>query len=218
MALGWATILLFGQVPESRRMLLSFITLGSLAWVATLVGVLVPDVGAFLVAAVPAPEGFESWVRLGMLAAALILPLLIGIGGLLILDPADRPKGMGMVVQILRGYLYAPVLAGVLASLFLEAPLRKLRSMAKRWDTAHVPMIVKPRGYERVVNDLEDALDAAGLDLQRRAASRALVMPAKLLAAVGGAGVAGLVPDDGSPAGTVGRIVEAVRSRLGVRS
>lgn len=196
MALGWATILLFGQVPQSRRMLLSFITLGSLAWVVTLVGVLFPVVGAFLVAAVPAPEGAEGWIRLAMLVAALLLPLLIGIGGLLILDPGDRPKGSAMVVQVLRGYLYAPVLAVVLAFLFLEAPVRKARTMLKRWQAAHVPMIVKPGGYDRVRADLADALDSAGLGLEQRPASRALVIPAKLLAAVGGSGVAGLVPDE----------------------
>ncbi len=196
MALGWATILLFGQIPQSRRMLLSFITLGSLAWVATVVGVLLPDVGAFLVAAVPAPEGAESWVRLAMLIAALVLPLLIGLGGLFMLDPADRPKGGAMVVQVLRGYLYAPVLAAVLGFLFLMAPVRKARTMVKRWQAAHVPMIVKPGGYDQVRADLADALESAGLGLEQRTASRALVLPAKLLAAVGGRGVAGLVPDE----------------------
>lgn len=196
MALGWATILLFGQVPESRRMLLSFITLGSLAWIGTVLGVLLPDVGAFLVAAIPAPEGAEDWIRLAMLVAALLLPLLIGIGGLLILDPADRPKGGAMIVQVLRGYLYAPVLAAVLAFLFVEAPVRKARTMVKRWQVAHVPMIVKPGGYDAVRADLTQALESAGLGLEQRTPSRGLVVPARLLAAAGGSGVAGLVPDE----------------------
>ena len=195
-ALGWATILLFGQVPESRRLLLSLITLGSMVWVAVLVGVLVPDVGAFLVAAVPAPEGFEQWIRLGMVVAALVLPLVIGVGGLLILDPDQRPKGLALVKQVLRGYLYTPVLAGVLAFLFLEASLRRLRALIERWETAHVPLIVKPSGYETVAVALHDALSAAGLDLATRAAPRALTLPAKALAWAGGTGVGGLVPDD----------------------
>ena len=195
-ALGWATILLFGQVPESRRLLLSLITLGSMVWVAVLVGVLVPDVGAFLVAAVPAPEGFEQWIRLGMVVAAVVLPLVIGVGGLLIQDPDGRPTGVALVKQVLRGYLYTPVLAGVLAFLFLEAPLRRLRALIKRWETAHVPLIVKPSGYETVAAALHDALSAAGLDTATRAAPRALTLPAKALAWAGGTGVGGLVPDD----------------------
>ena len=195
-ALGWATILLVGQVPESRRLLLSLITLGSMVWVALLVGVLVPDVGAFLVAAVPAPEGFEQWIRLGMVAAAVVLPLVIGVGGLLIQDPDGRPTGVALVKQVLRGYLYTPVLAGVLAFLFLEAPLRRLRALIKRWETAHVPLIVKPSGYETVAAALHDALSAAGLDTATRAAPRALTLPAKALAWAGGTGVGGFVPDD----------------------
>ncbi|MDQ3492584.1 MAG: hypothetical protein M3452_04920 [Chloroflexota bacterium] len=195
-ALGWATILLFGQVPESRRLLLSLITLGSMAWVAVLVGVLIPDVGALLVAAVPAPEGFEPWIRLGMVVAAVVLPLVIGIGGLLIQDPDGRPAGVALVKQVLRGYLYTPVLAGVLAFLFLEAPLRRLRALVKRWETAHVPLIVKPSGYDTVSAALYDALRAAGLDVATRAAPRALTLPAKALAWAGGTGVNGLVPDD----------------------
>jgi len=178
-ALGWATILLFGQVPESRRLLLSLITLGSLAWVAVLLGVLIPDVGAFLVAAVLAPEGFEEWVRLGMIVAAVLLPLVIGLGGLLVQDTEDRPAGAAMVTQVLRGYLYTPVLAGVLAFLFVEAPLRRLRALIKRWETAHVPLIVKPGGYETVTTALHDALQAAGLDLRKSDAPRALVLPGR---------------------------------------
>ncbi len=195
-ALGWATILLFGQVPESRRLLLSLITLGSLAWVAVLAGVLIPDVGTLLVAAVPAPDGFEMWVRLGMVAAALLLPLVIGLGGLLIQAPAERPGGLAMIKSVLRGYLYTPVLAAVLAFLFIEAPLRRLRALMKRWQTAHVPLIVKPGGYETVTAALDDALGAAGLRLEMRKAPRALVLPARLLAWAGGTGVSRLVPDE----------------------
>jgi hypothetical protein len=152
--------------------------------------------GAFLVAAVPAPEGFEQWIRLGMVAAAVVLPLVIGVGGLLIQDPDGRPTGVALVKQVLRGYLYTPVLAGVLAFLFLEAPLRRLRALIKRWETAHVPLIVKPSGYETVAAALHDALSAAGLDTATRAAPRALTLPAKALAWAGGTGVGGLVPDD----------------------
>lgn len=74
------------------------------------------------------------------------------------------------------------MLAGVLAFLFLEAPLRRLRALIKRWETAHVPLIVKPSGYETVAVALHGALSAAGLDLSTRAAPRAPTLPAKALA------------------------------------
>ena len=193
---GWATVLLFGRVPQSKQLLLSGVALGSILWVAVVIGVFVPDVGAFLIAAVPAPDFIsDDWLRIGMLVAALVLPLLIGVAGLFLLEKEQRPTGLALVWQVLRGYPYAAALAGVLLFLVLVAPVRKLRSIFKRWEDAHIPVVVKPGGYERVGNDLEDVLDDAKLPIERAAAPQVLVAPSKLLAAVGGTGVRGLVPD-----------------------
>ena len=195
-AFGWATTLLFGQVPQSKQIILAGISLASIAWIATLVGVLVPDVGTFLVAAIPAPDFIqEGWIRLAMLIAAILLPVLIGVGGLFVVEAEDRPKGAAMVVQILRGYPYAAVLALTLLLLLVVAPVRKIRSIFKRWEDTHIPMVVKPGGYERVADDLEGAVDGAGLNIERVGAPWILETPSKLLAAVGGSGVKRLVPD-----------------------
>ncbi|MEZ0239931.1 MAG: hypothetical protein ACAH65_03960, partial [Chloroflexota bacterium] len=91
--LGWASVLLFGRVPQDRQVWLAALTFGSLAWVATVVGVLIPDGGTFLLALVPRPDWLPEWiVRLGMLGAALLLPAVIGAISLLVSDPEDRPK------------------------------------------------------------------------------------------------------------------------------
>jgi hypothetical protein len=193
---GWATILLFGRVPESKQLLLSGVALGSILWVAVLIGVIVPDLGAFLVTAVPAPDFVsDTWIRIAMLVAALVLPLLIGLAGLFLIEPQDRPHGVQRIVQVLRGYPYAAVLALVLLFLAVIAPIRKLRSILKRWDDAHIPVVVKPGGYERVGDDLERALDGADLPTERTKAPVVLEMPSKLLALVGGSSVRRLVPD-----------------------
>ena len=197
MLLGWASVLLFGRVPQRKQSLLAFITLGSIAWVVTLIGVVVPDVGSFLLAAVPRPEFVdELWVRLAMLALAIVLPLVIGILAVLVLDEDRRPTGAGLVVQVLRGYLYAPVLAIALVVLAGIALWRKGLALARRQQDAHVAVIVKPGGYERVVTDIERALDDAGVEVDRSKAPAALTIPPKLLAAVGGDAVAALVPDE----------------------
>src|SRR5512132_13438 len=76
--LGWASVLLFGRVPQDRQVWLAVLTFGSLAWVALAAGVLIPDVGTFLLAAVPRPDWIpEDLVRLGMLAGAVVLPAVI---------------------------------------------------------------------------------------------------------------------------------------------
>jgi hypothetical protein len=195
-ALGWATVLLFGRVAQSRQMLLTAVTLGSLIWLLVLVGVLLPNVGTVLLAAVPRPSFVpELWVRLAMLVAAVALPLLIGVATIFLLDPARRPSGAGLVTQVLRGYPYAAVLAVTIVFLAVVVLVRKARSLVRRWEDAHVPVIVKPGHYDEVVDALERALDDAGLAVDRRAAPRVLEVPARLLGLVGGAGVRSLVPD-----------------------
>jgi len=206
MALGWASVLLFGRVPQEKQLVLTGVTLGSILWVAALLGVVFPSVGTFLLAFVPKPAVVpDAWIRLAMLAVAIVLPLLIGGATVYLLDPTARPKGRGLVVQVVRGYPYAAVLAVTLVFLGVVAIVRKVRSLVKRWEDEHIPMIVQPGAYDRVADDLERALDEGGLDPTRERAPRVLELPARLLGLVGGAGVRGLLPD---------RLVELKSDRL----
>lgn len=195
-AFGWASIMLFGRVPQSKQLLLAAISLGSILWLAVLVGIVFPDAGTFLIGFVPAPEFVaEDWIRLAMLVLAVVLPLLIGVAGLFLLDAADRPGGLGLAAAVLRGYPYTAVLALILVTMVVVAPVRKLRSIFKRWEDAHVAVVVQPGGYERVASDVERTLDTAGLEIGRARAPVVLELPSKLLAAVGGESVRRLVPD-----------------------
>src|SRR2546430_15612825 len=54
-ALGWASMLLFGRVPQSRQVLLAAATFGSLIWAVLLAGVVVPTVASLLLVAGPPP-------------------------------------------------------------------------------------------------------------------------------------------------------------------
>ncbi len=195
-ALGWATLLLFGRVPQSKQYILLAITFGSLIWVVALVGLLFPDVGAFLLAAVPAPKFIDrTWIRIAMLIAAIVLPLFVGVGSLALMTGSRRPKGRGLVTGVLRGYPFALVLAVSLVFLAVIGSVRKARSLAKRWEDNHVPMVVRPGCYDDVVAALRDALDDEHLDLEPHLAPRVMELPAHLLAAVAGGGVRDLVPD-----------------------
>ena len=99
--LGWASSLLFGRVPQSRQIVLALITFGSVVWAALVVGVLLPDVGAFLLAVVPAPEAIDrGWIRLAMLIGALIVPAVVGVATLFVLEPTSRPRGRALAAQV----------------------------------------------------------------------------------------------------------------------
>jgi hypothetical protein len=195
-ALGWATLLLFGKVEGRKQTILLIIALASLVWTLTVVGVLVPDVGAFLLAFVPVPDGVaEDWVRLGMLAMALVIPLLVGAAAIYVSQADRRPKGFGLLTGVLRGYPFTLVLALTIAILAGVSVARKARSLSKRWEDAHVPVVVKPGGYERVLDDLRGVLDRAGLPVRTRPAPSIISLPPRMLDAVAGRALGSLVPD-----------------------
>lgn len=195
-ALGWATLLLFGKVEGRKQTILLVIALASLVWILTVGGVLVPDVGAFLLAFVPVPDGVaEDWVRLGMLALALAIPLLVGVAAIYVTQADRRPKGFGLVTGILRGYPFTLVLALTIAILAGVSVARKARSLSKRWEDAHVPVVVKPGGYERVLDDLRGVLDRSGMPVRTRPAPWIISLPPRMLDAVAGRSLGSLVPD-----------------------
>lgn len=194
--LGWATLLLFGKVPQKKQFVLLIMVFGSLVWVALVVGVLVPDVGTLLVGAVPAPDFIDkNWIRLGMLAGALVVPLFIGIAAVYVTEPSARPKGAKLILSVLRGYPFSLVLAFILVLLAIVATVRKVRSMMRRWEDAHVPVIVKPGRYEEVLTLLKDRLAKADLPLTARDAGVLISGPPKLLDLIAGRALGDLVPD-----------------------
>jgi hypothetical protein len=197
MSLGWASVLLFGRVPRDKQIFLAAITFGSVIWVVLLVGVLIPGAGVFLLSFAPIPDWVDDfWIRLAMLGAAVIIPPVLSATTLKLLRPEDRPKGAAeMALHLARGYLLAAGLALMLVFLGVIGMARKVASLARRWNDAHIPIVVKPNGYERLANDLDRAVSDAGIDVAPRDAPAVMVIPGKLLAKIAGASVHGLVPD-----------------------
>src|SRR4051794_29030256 len=79
-ALGWATIMLFGKVSGRKQTFMLLMALGSLVWVVTVAGVLLPDVGTIVLGFVPIPDFVDRGVvRIGMLVLAIGIPLAIGV-------------------------------------------------------------------------------------------------------------------------------------------
>ena len=194
--LGWAGTLLFGQVRKDRQVVLAAITFGSVVWVVLLVGVIVPDVGTMLLAFVPVPDFVDPLlVRIAMLAAAIALPLVVGVAILFMLEPADRPSGIDAVRLVLRGYPLTAALALTLVFLAVMGTARKGRALAKRWSDTHIPAVVRPGSYDQVVTDLERALDDADLTVTPRDAPAVLAVPGRLLASIAGRHFQALVPE-----------------------
>jgi hypothetical protein len=194
--LGWAGTLLFGQVRKDRQVVLAAITFGSVVFVVLLIGVIVPDVGTMLLAFVPVPDFVDPlWVRIGMLAAAIALPVVVGIAILFMLEPADRPSGMDAARLVLRGYPLTAALAMTLVFLAVMGVARKARALSKGWSDTHIPGVVRPGTYAQVVADLERALDDADLTVTPRDAPAVLAVPGRVLVSVAGRNFQALVPE-----------------------
>jgi hypothetical protein len=194
-ALGWASTLLFGRVPASRQILLLGVTFGSVIWMVLVAGVIVPQVGTFLLFLVP-PQDIvpEAVVRLAMLIGALVLPALVG-GLTLALSPEQERGPRAVLEAVARGYPLTVLLAVLLVFLAGLAIWRKAGALLRHWSDAHVPLVVKPGAYEQVATDLARAVADAGLEVEARPASAAMSKPARWIAAVGGRSSSALVPE-----------------------
>lgn len=194
---GWATTTLFGKVPENKQILLSLMSLGSVVWIALVVGVLWPDAGLFLLSFVTLPDCVqERWVRMAMVAAALLLPAGIGVLSTRVTASQDQPKGFKAVLQrILHGYPYTVATSLALIMMIVFVPALKIRTLARRWTTEHLAMIVEDQDYMTVVSDIERALDHAGYPVTPTQSSILLRLPIKVLIFFAGKRRSGLVSE-----------------------
>jgi hypothetical protein len=197
MAFGWATVMLFGRVPQDRQIYLSLVSFGSVIWLIALFSVAFPTVGTFVLSFVPLPEWVDrTWVRLTMLAVVIILPAIVGVLATRLVDEDQRPKDTGgRVKMILRGYPYTIGLALTLIFMTIFAPVLKLRDAIRRWTTQHVPVMVEPQDYPQVVDDLERALHEGGFETQRGRPSWMLRFPTRLLGWFASSAVGDLVAE-----------------------
>jgi hypothetical protein len=197
-AFGWASIMLFGRVPQDRQIYLSLVSFGSVMWLIALFSIAFPSVGTFVLSFVPLPEWVDrKWVRLAMLGVAIVLPAIVGVLAGRLVDEEKRPKGGGAFVKtILRGYPYTVGLALTLILMTVFAPVLKLRDLIRRWSTQHVPVMVEPADYPRVVDDLERALHEGGFETQRGRPSWMLRFPTRLLGWFASSAVGDLVAEN----------------------
>lgn len=195
MALGWASMLLFGRVPQSRQILLVGLTFGSVIWMVLLVGVLLPDVGTVLLLFVPPQEVVsEDVIRLGMVLGAIVVPAILG-ALTLAFAPTESRTVRGIIEAVVRGYPLTLLLALLLVFLAGLAVWRKIWSLANGWTDAHVPLVVKPGAYDQVADDLDRAVTAAGIAVDPTDAPTFMTRPARWLAAVAGGASGSLIPE-----------------------
>jgi len=103
-ALGWASSLLFGRVPRSHQVFLVLMMAWSFTWVIVVLGLLLPSIAAFMLSATPHPPFVDhAWLGFALLVAVVVLPLGVGLAGYLVPAQGERPAGLAIVRELLRG-------------------------------------------------------------------------------------------------------------------
>jgi hypothetical protein len=186
-AVGWATMLIFGRVPEKRQLYVSVMTFGSLVWIAVIVGIAFPSAGTFLLSFVPLPAWVDrKWVRLAMTVVAAVLPALVGAVSLLLQDPDERRTGWARLRAVLRGYPFTLGLAVTLSMMCVLAPVMKLQTLVRRWASQHIPIVVESEDYDDVLEQVQRVLAEGGWRTDRRPASWMVRLPTRVLTLLAG--------------------------------
>jgi hypothetical protein len=76
------------------------------------------------------------------------------------------------------------------------APFLKIRALARRWTSEHVPVIIESSDYPGVVEATQRALSEGGVTTRRRRASFMLRAPTTVLTFFAGGAVSGLVAEE----------------------
>ena len=198
-SLGWASNLMFGRVPRSHQIFVTLMLAGSLLWLFLLIAFLVPGVSGFFLQTTPHPNQIDQPLRpllgIAILVGLVVVPLIVGAAAYLVPADGERRRGLGIVGELLRGYLLVPVLLLLLVFLTVVGITRKVRSVTRRWSDVHIPIVVKPKGYDQLVTDLGLTLTAMDLPVVAEDAPRVLSFPAWLLSHVAGENVRKLRPD-----------------------
>ena len=189
MAFGWATVLLFGRVPADRQIYLSGVAFGSVLWLLALVGLAFPTIGAFLLAFVSPPAWLKPWIRLILLVAVIVIPALVGWLSTRMVDPEDRPETLRAIA---RGYPYTVGLALTLIIMTVFAPIMKVRDLMRHWTTEHIPAIIPPEHYPRVIAEVRQALAIGGLPSTPQPAPWMLRAPTAILTWFAGRSLGGI--------------------------
>ncbi|HEY9788943.1 MAG TPA: hypothetical protein V6D22_01000 [Candidatus Obscuribacterales bacterium] len=179
---SWATVLLFGRVTERKQILMSLACAASVLWLLAVISLIFPLVGVFLLAAFVPPQAaaHKNAIRLGMLAAAIVIPFIVG--ALALVGRKDSLRGVVPGIKaVFSGWPYTIGLSLTMMLMIIFAPVMKLTTMAKLWKSQHVPILIKPRDYDAAVEDVEAALHDSGLVAQRRQASWMVSFPTRVL-------------------------------------
>lgn len=177
---GWSLTGLFGRLPSRKQTALSVALILAIVWPLLVAGCFVPGLSAWAIAFVPLHHLVDKEIlRIVWMVLSVLVP--IGVGFIVAwVAPARKQRG-SLFRTIVSGY---PLTLGMFLSFlltFLIVPVLKVIAMARRYADEHVYLQPHEGAYLRVVEDLADACDRAGIPVQIRKVPLLMRAPTSVL-------------------------------------
>ncbi|MGE5414968.1 MAG: hypothetical protein ACM3NW_12385, partial [Syntrophomonadaceae bacterium] len=161
---GWATLALFGEVPEDEKTLLTATVGAAALWPFLVTGTVFPRQAALFLTVVPVPKGTpEEVVRIVWIVLTVAVPL--GVGWAL---SRRRAAAIPRWKSVFMGFPAALGIGLAFLVACVAVPARKLAALARGRKDEHVPLAIEPEDYSKTVARLRQALDRAGIRLSPR--------------------------------------------------
>ena len=177
---GWSVTALFGQLSSAKRAALSVAIFLSLLWMLLVVGVFVPAVAAWSLAALPVHEWVgDGVIRIATIVLAVVIPA--GVGLITRWVAPSRTRRVGTWKMMLHGY---PLTLGYGLSCLVTAvtvPVIKCLSLIRRWADDHIYVQAFENEYDATLDELETACKAAGAEITRRPVPRAMGISTRIV-------------------------------------
>lgn len=157
---SWAMVGFFGKMPPKRQYILAGIGLMSILWIVFALSIFFPQITQFLFLlnkGLENPRVKEIVARFSI-AFVVILPFLIGLASLFVDNKPPQTIG-GKATQIAKGWIIAPGFAVGIVLMMITSVITIAVTYLKRIQTQHIPIQLQEGGYERVLDDVKDALN-----------------------------------------------------------
>ena len=190
---GWAVRALFGQTSSREQTFFSAIVAAAVAWPLLLVGIALPKIAALSLAFVPIPHWVPTWtVRIVWLALAALVPFAVGLAIATKAPPHAPPEPF--LKRMIRGFPITIGLAAAFVIMFVSVPIMRLFALARRLDSADVPLVTDADAYDQVARLICEVLTRHGYALERQAPGWWVAAPTRILGWFGGDAFGAYVP------------------------
>jgi hypothetical protein len=154
-----ATITFFGRLPSRDDDKVGLIGLLSVTWLVVLAAIPLPVIGKVVF---PFLDD-EAVIRGVAIALAIAGGPAVGFTVSRLHNRRGERDRRSVARELLFGYGYAAIVGGLVTALLVVVPLVKASHIVKRYELAHLAIMIGRGSYDDVLDELQAALDRHGI-------------------------------------------------------